>query len=96
MEPLAETVKRIDSQFKQVNNTSEDLPVFWVFPYFMESHLKNSLPSLSMLDYKVDYDNHPLFTSGPKARKHGSPVRIFTNVSPGYVITFLSCKTFCL
>lgn len=47
----------------------------------MESQLHNYMPDLQMLDYKVEYDNHPLFQNGPKGRKQGSPVRIFTNVN---------------
>lgn len=53
----------------------------WMFPYFMESQILNSLPDFNMLDYKVDYVNHSLFQDGPKGRKYGSPVRIFTNIS---------------
>lgn len=77
IEPLAQTFTTIRKQWKK-----GDLSMFWIFPYFMEPQIKNSLPNFSMLDYKVEYDNHPLFQSGPKGRKYGSPVRIFTNVSP--------------
>lgn len=77
VEPLAETINAIIRDYKK-----EKLPVFWVFPYFMEPHIVNSLPDFTMLDYKVDYDNHPLFTQDEKGRKYGSPVRIFTNVDP--------------
>lgn len=38
------------------------------------------LRDLKMSDYKVDYDNHPLFVSCEQSKKQGSPVRIFTNV----------------
>ena len=30
-----------------------ELPTLWIFPYFMEPHVKAALPSLTMLDYKV-------------------------------------------
>ncbi|XP_030758764.1 rRNA N6-adenosine-methyltransferase ZCCHC4 [Sitophilus oryzae] len=80
IEPLAETFKSIKQQYRQVNNEGRNLPIFWIFPYFMEPQLQNFLPDLKMLDYKVEYDNHPLFQNGPKGRKQGSPVRIFTNV----------------
>lgn len=32
------------------------------------------------MDFQVDYDNHTLFRGDVK--KHGSPVRIFTNIHP--------------
>lgn len=54
----------------------------------MESHILNSFPNFSMLDYKVDYDNHSLFTEKPSGRKNGSPVRIFTNITPRYFIIY--------
>lgn len=80
VEPLAETVNAIMRHYGKFNKGK--LSVFWVFPYFMEPHIVNSLPDFVMLDYKVDYDNHPLFTQDEKGRKFGSPVRIFTNVDP--------------
>ena len=30
-----------------------ELATLWIFPYFMEPHVKAALPSLTMLDYKV-------------------------------------------
>ncbi|XP_068914450.1 rRNA N6-adenosine-methyltransferase ZCCHC4 [Tenebrio molitor] len=80
VEPLAHTINQINQKYKQLNKTERDLAVFWVFPYFMEPQILNSLPDFVMLDYKVDYENHPLFQDGVRARKFGSPVRIFTNV----------------
>lgn len=38
------------------------------------------LRDLKMLDYKVDYENHPLFKTDSTGRKYGSPIRIFTNI----------------
>lgn len=80
IEPLAQTVKTLNTLFRKINNAKTDLPVFWIFPYFMEPQIKNSLPEFTMMDYKVDYDNHPLFKNAPKGRNFGSPVRIFTNI----------------
>jgi hypothetical protein len=80
VEPLAHTINQINQKYKQLNKTERDLAVFWVFPYFMEPQILNSLPDFVMLDYKVDYENHPLFQDGVRARKFGSPVRIFTNM----------------
>ncbi|XP_064213339.1 rRNA N6-adenosine-methyltransferase ZCCHC4 [Tribolium castaneum] len=85
VEPLAHTIKQISEKYNQLNEKTK-LSVFWVFPYFMEPQILNSLPDYSMLDYKVDYDNHPLFQDGAKARKFGSPVRIFTNVDPSKIV----------
>jgi len=83
VEPLAETVHEIMGLHRKLcPNSQTDMIVLWIFPYFMEPQILASCPDFTMLDYKVDYDNHPLFASGPKGRKHGSPVRIFTNASP--------------
>lgn len=82
MEPLADGISKISKLYQSINEFTNKLPVLWIFPYFMEPQLKNSLPEYSMLDYKVDYENHSLFTDKPNGRKHGSPVRIFTNLEP--------------
>lgn len=82
VEFLAQTITEINKIYSEINNEKRKLSVFFIFPYFMEPQILNSLPDYSMLDYKVDYDNHPLFQEGLKARKFGSPVRIFTNVDP--------------
>ncbi|CAH0564076.1 unnamed protein product [Brassicogethes aeneus] len=80
VEPLAQTFDAINKKYKTINNLKKDLPIIWAFPYFMEPQIKNSLQNFQMSDYKVEYDNHPLFQDGSKGRKHGSPVRIFTNI----------------
>lgn len=80
-EALAHTFSTINEQYKKLNKSKIDLAMFWIFPYFMEPHIINLLPDFCMLDYKVEYDNHKLFQNGPKGRKQGSPVRIFTNVN---------------
>lgn len=82
-EPLINTINQIEKKYQKTNKIDNTLPIFWIFPYFMEPQIVNSLPNFSMLDYRVDYDNHALFQSGKKGRKNGSPVRIFTNVPPG-------------
>ncbi|KAJ8025759.1 Zinc finger CCHC domain-containing protein 4 [Holothuria leucospilota] len=61
------------------------LPVMWIFPYFMEKRIVSLLPAFTMLDYKVDYDNHSHFKNGSKSKKK-SPVRIFTNISPASIV----------
>ncbi|XP_021923855.1 zinc finger CCHC domain-containing protein 4 isoform X2 [Zootermopsis nevadensis] len=83
VEPLAKTVQEIMQLHRKLcPNIHTDMLVLWIFPYFMEPQVLASCPDFTMLDYKVDYDNHSLFASGPKGRKHGSPVRIFTNANP--------------
>lgn len=89
-EVLAGSVKTIHDEWRKAHSIEEkdkELPTMWIFPYFMELHIKAVLPSLTMLDYKVDYDNHPHFKSKQmKGSKRGSPVRIFTNINPADVV----------
>lgn len=80
VEPLAQTINTISTTYKKLNKFQEELAIFLIFPYFMEPQILNSLPNFFMLDYKVDYDNHPLFKGD--AKKLGSIVRIFTNINP--------------
>lgn len=79
-EPLAHTIHIISEKYKIVNNSFKILPVFWIFPYFMETYVKAVLPQMEMCDYKINYTNHEIYHDGDKGRKQGSPVRIFTNV----------------
>ncbi|XP_064608799.1 rRNA N6-adenosine-methyltransferase ZCCHC4-like [Liolophura sinensis] len=85
VEALASTLKKIS---EAANGSKSDVlcPMFWYFPYFMEKRILEACPGLTMLDYKVDYDNHSLFHAGDKGRKEGSPVRIFTNLPPSKVV----------
>lgn len=55
-------------------------PTFWVFPYFMQAHILEQLPSFAMCDYRVAYDNHPLYKKHHSQGSKTSPVRIFTNI----------------
>lgn len=92
VEFISQTLKSISDSHKTWNGLDDTstLKIFFIFPYFMESIMQNKsnprgcdggLKDLKMSDYKVDYDNHPLFVTGSSGRKYGSPVRIFTNVS---------------
>jgi hypothetical protein len=36
-----------------------EVPTILAFPYFNEDAVHAALPTLAMLDYRVDYDNHP-------------------------------------
>ncbi|GLH02854.1 Zinc finger CCHC domain-containing protein 4 [Gryllus bimaculatus] len=87
LEPLAHTLKNIQALHKKLHPCSKnDLSVILIYPYFLEQHVVRCLPTFNMIDYKITYDNHPLFSQGAKARKLGSPVRIFTNICPEKVI----------
>ncbi|XP_063237537.1 rRNA N6-adenosine-methyltransferase ZCCHC4 [Bacillus rossius redtenbacheri] len=83
VEPLAHTVRQMSALHRELSPArASPLPVFWIFPYFMEPQILATFPDYHMSDYKVNYENHPLFSKGPKGRKLGSPIRIFTNMSP--------------
>lgn len=62
-----------------------DVPVLWFFPYFLEGKVKESFPKATMLDFVVNYENHPSFMS-KQYKKNRSPVRIFTNVAPQRIV----------
>lgn len=79
-EVLAYTLDSISKLYKQVNNFQLILPIIWVFPYYMENYVQTSMPSMEMLDYKINYTNHTTYHAGEKGRKQGSPVRIYTNI----------------
>ncbi|KAG7200667.1 hypothetical protein KM043_001220 [Ampulex compressa] len=92
VEAMSQTLKTISDCHKKWNNIKNDvdaLKIMFIFPYFMEGIMKQKsnpptvsggLKDLNMSDYKVDYDNHPLFLNEKNKSKHGSPVRIFTNI----------------
>jgi len=78
---LQQTISKIWTCFNV-----ESIPTMLVFPYFLENHVARSSPSLLMHDFKVNYSNHPTYTSSTQQQgtnnKHmrGSPVRVFTNI----------------
>lgn len=92
VEPISQTIKAIVDLHKKLNkisNEEDELNIFFIFPYFMESvmreksnppNIPGGLKDLKMTDYKVEYDNHPLFVSRSNNQQQGSQVRIFTNV----------------
>lgn len=79
-EPLSFTLKTIAQRYKKLNSIYHVLPIFWVFPYFMENYIHNVMPEMDMMDYLVNYTNHKHYHSGVNGRKEGSPIRIFTNI----------------
>ncbi|KAF3429895.1 hypothetical protein E2986_07265 [Frieseomelitta varia] len=92
VEPMSWTIKRISDLYKKWNNIENEedsLKIMFIFPYFMETIMEKKsnppgvsggLKDLKMTDYKVFYDNHPLFITGSNATKSPSPIRMFTNV----------------
>lgn len=83
-EPIALTFQTINEIYQKLNQRNDNIPMFWIYPYFMETHICLTNLGFTMLDYIVEYENHGSFGNGPKARKLGSPVRIFTTVNPRY------------
>jgi hypothetical protein len=84
-ESLTETFKILAKLYRKLNNHFKILPIFWIFPYFMENYLKKSMPEMEMVDYKVNYTNHKSYNEASKDRKEGSPVRMFTNVDTSLI-----------
>lgn len=93
VEPISWSIKKISELHKKWNNIEDEndnLKIMFIFPYFMESIMKQKsnppgisggLKDLNMTDYKVSYNNHPLFITDSKDTKLSSPIRLFTNVS---------------
>ncbi|KAJ8382192.1 hypothetical protein SKAU_G00029700 [Synaphobranchus kaupii] len=84
VKPLAHSFSQVSDTWKTLQSPgsgSQEMPMVWIFPYFFESRILECFPSFSMLDYQVDYDNHPLYKHGKTGRKQ-SPVRLFTNLCP--------------
>uniref|UniRef100_A0AAY4A1L0 rRNA N(6)-adenosine-methyltransferase ZCCHC4 n=1 Tax=Denticeps clupeoides TaxID=299321 RepID=A0AAY4A1L0_9TELE len=86
--PFGGLVKPLAHSFRQISETWRrlpEMPMVWIFPYFFEQRIRECLPTFNMLDYQVDYDNHPLYKHGKTGRKQ-SPVRLFTNLSPREIV----------
>ncbi|CAL4137201.1 unnamed protein product, partial [Meganyctiphanes norvegica] len=69
----------IQTDWQKEHGINRTLPMLFIFPYFMEPQILSFMPGFTMLDYQVDYDNHPLYSSGTKGMKNGSAVRVFVN-----------------
>ena len=80
-ELVGETLRRIECDWQEVHSNPElRVSVLLIYPYFMESKILSAMPSLKMVDYQVNYENHASFNASAKGRKQGSPVRVFTNI----------------
>ncbi|MED6281644.1 rRNA N6-adenosine-methyltransferase zcchc4 [Characodon lateralis] len=88
VKPLANSFSLISQTWRKLQNSGDsivDMPMIWIFPYFFEPRILECLPLLIMLDYQVDYDNHPLYKHGKTGRRQ-SPVRLFTNIPPKHFV----------
>ncbi|CAL9694474.1 unnamed protein product [Knipowitschia caucasica] len=84
VKPLANSFSLLSQAWEAQHSNGgsvSEMPMIWIFPYFFEPRIVECLPSLKMLDYQVDYENHPLYKHGKSGRKQ-SPVRLFTNICP--------------
>ncbi|XP_053686310.1 rRNA N6-adenosine-methyltransferase ZCCHC4 [Sabethes cyaneus] len=97
-ELLANTILKLNQLYNATNLLVQHvLPAFWVFPYFMEAYIKKEMPSMEMSDYHVSYTNHKTYHNGKKSLKHGSPIRLFTNVPlESFKLPFNEGYKFCL
>ncbi|XP_066520417.1 rRNA N6-adenosine-methyltransferase ZCCHC4 isoform X3 [Hoplias malabaricus] len=85
---LGHTFSKISHTWRKLHGTESsvsEMPMVWIFPYFFEPRILECFPSFTMLDYQIDYDNHPLYKHGKCGRKQ-SPVRLFTNLCPKDII----------
>ncbi|KAI5616357.1 zinc finger CCHC domain-containing protein 4 [Silurus asotus] len=85
---LGHTFSKISQTWRDLQGTASgepEMPMVWIFPYFFEPRILDCFPSFTMLDYQVDYDNHPLYKLGSTGRKQ-SPVRLFTNICPKNIV----------
>lgn len=79
-ELLTTTFRTVSKLFNRVNSHYKLLPIFLVFPYFNEHHVRREMPEMEMADFQVSYMNHKTYREDYKGRKMGSPVRLFTNI----------------
>ncbi|KAK1794204.1 hypothetical protein P4O66_011105 [Electrophorus voltai] len=87
---LGDTFSKISETWRKLQGTAlgdavSEMPMIWIFPYYFEPRILDCFPSFTMLDYQVDYDNHPLYKHGKSGRKL-SPVRLFTNLCPEDIV----------
>lgn len=91
-EPISQTIKSISDNHKKWNNIeniNNELKIMFIFPYFMESIIKmksnprgitGGISTLEMTDFKIEYENHPIFKEQSNLPKKTTPIRLFTNV----------------
>ncbi|XP_023579492.1 zinc finger CCHC domain-containing protein 4 isoform X5 [Octodon degus] len=55
VEPLAITFKKLIGMWKEgqsQDDSQQEMPIFWIFPYFLEARICQFFPSFCMLDYQ--------------------------------------------
>ncbi|OXB82914.1 UNVERIFIED_CONTAM: hypothetical protein H355_003356 [Colinus virginianus] len=55
VEALASSFKKLMAMWKDTEkggNKNQEMPMFWIFPYFFESRILEFFPSFSMMDYQ--------------------------------------------
>ncbi|KAG5676670.1 hypothetical protein PVAND_006488 [Polypedilum vanderplanki] len=82
-ELLCNTIKEVARKYFIIHK--KILPIFVIYPYFNENHVKKVMPEMEMLEYQVTYMNHYAFNENYKGRKEGSPIRIFTNIDQRHI-----------
>ncbi|XP_055855808.1 rRNA N6-adenosine-methyltransferase ZCCHC4 [Episyrphus balteatus] len=85
-EVVANSIKQLTSLYRTINKVHKMPSVFWVYPYFGETYIRQVMPEMEMSDYKINYTNHESYSDGSKGRKLGSPVRLFSNVPQNLVV----------
>jgi len=73
-------LSRIKDQLAMLNMNAK-VNLIWVFPYFMERQVIKCDTNMVMSDYRVTYSQHVQYGETDQARKHGSPIRLFTDIS---------------
>lgn len=55
VDAIAYTFGKINNLWQSINNkpSSENIPILWFFPYFLEPRIIKSMPEMEMMDYKV-------------------------------------------
>ncbi|XP_065591779.1 rRNA N6-adenosine-methyltransferase ZCCHC4 isoform X4 [Cyrtonyx montezumae] len=56
VEALASSFKKLMAMWKDTEkggNKNQEMPMFWIFPYFFESRILEFFPSFSMMDYQT-------------------------------------------
>lgn len=85
-EVVANSIKQLTILYRSINKVHTMPLVFWAYPYFGESYIRQVMPEMEMCDYKINYTNHESYSDGCKARKLGSPARLFSNVPPNLIV----------
>lgn len=84
--PYGGIVKLVANTINQIKADCDEhteMSTLLFYPYFMETWVKNWLPSYKMIDFKVCYENQRKFSKDSTGK--GSTARIFTDISPDQI-----------